>query len=127
MPTDPAAQVNAAVEAADATALPAPDPVDVRVHGAVTITERPARSLTTDQVPVGPNPAQVVNAVPTRASLRLRAGAVDTFIGPESVTAGTGYLLPAGQTITLDARCRVYAVTAGAAGVLYVLSEQNDG
>lgn len=126
--TDPAARELAAVEAADATPTPAPAPVDVRVTGAVSVTERPARTITTDQVPVTLTPTQVVNAVLSRARLRLTARGAAVFIGGPSVTVGTGYMLDLGESIDLDARCAVHAVTAepGSAS-LHILSEHNDG
>lgn len=128
MPTiDPAAAELAAVEHADDTPAPAPAAVVVRVDGAVSVTERPARTITTDQVPVSTQPAQVVNAVISRARLRLTARGAAVVIGGPSVTLGTGYAIEPGESLDLDARCAVHAVAAGAGAILHVLSEHNDG
>lgn len=128
MPTvDPAAAELAAVENADTTPAPVAAPVDVRVTGAVTVTERPARTITTDRVPVTVQPAQVVNAVLSRARLRLTARGAAVFIGGPSVTAGTGYELAPGESVDLSARCAVHAVALEAGAILHVLSEHNDG
>lgn len=131
MPTiDPAARELAAVEYADATPTPAAAPVDVRVAGAVTVTERPARTITTEAVAVGVAPARIVNAVISRARLFVQNDSTTgepIFIGGPDVTPGTGYRLGGGQSIELTARCALYACVAGGTSQVRVLSEHNDG
>lgn len=135
--TDPAAiEYDAVIEDTSVeTVHDADKPVDVTVVGAVVVNERPARSITTDQVGVvtlAP-PVRVANAIPTRERLRLRlraAGEDVVYIGTDQVTPGTGYVLAAGDTIDLSARCAVYAVAdPGNTGtpVLHILSEHHDG
>lgn len=135
--TDPAAiEYDAVIQETSAeTVDDVHKPVDVTVVGSVVVNERPSRSITTDQLAVvalAP-PVRVANAIPTRDRLRLRCRAAGTdlvFIGTDQVTPGTGYVLAAGDTIDLSARCAVYAVAdPGNAGtpVLHILSEHHDG
>lgn len=125
--TDPAALELAAVEHDDATRAALAAPVPVTVSGAVTVTDRPHRSLTTDTLAVnGPAATRIVNAVISRGRLLIACEAAPVFIGSASVTVGTGFALAPGERIELTTRGEVYACSEAAA-LVRILSEHNDG
>jgi hypothetical protein len=104
------------------------DPVDVRVVAPVRVEEFRARSLTSDQVPIGTSATRVFNALRTRDRLTLAARGGDVFLGASGVTTGTGYLLKQDTSVCIESTAAVYAVAA-AAGVatVHVLAEIREG
>lgn len=129
MPTDPAAAAAHAANAADQTVTVAPA-VDVRVQGPVTVTDRPARSITTERATLAGNrlPVQILNAVTNRTRAMITQwGAEIVYIGGPGVTVGTGYPVQAGQSITLHTRGAVFAVADADGHDLRILSELSEG
>lgn len=92
------------------------EPIDVRVVNPVVVEEFPARLLTTGQVvmALARVPVRVVPAFRTRLTVavtnRLTAGLLWVG-GQQQLTAGTGYLVDTGQTVTLDMNGEVWAVS----------------
>lgn len=98
----------------------------VTVSDPVLIKHVPARTLTTESVPVDVIAVRVASDLGQRAALTLRAAGADIFIGGPGVTVGTGFLVPVGTVLTLETSAAVYAVAAGPA-TMYVLSQHRDG
>lgn len=100
--------------------------IPVVVTDPVRIEDFPPRYVTTDQVPVNAVPARLVPAHRSRANVTIRAVGADIVIGSETVTIGTGFLIPAGTTFTVTASGAIFAVSTGPA-TAHVLAEHRDG
>jgi hypothetical protein len=105
-------------------------PVEVRlVSNVVRVEEHPPRSITTEQTPVGPvAPVRLVAERPQRVSVTVQAAGAAVFVGDAGVTPGTGYRVPDGATLTVEATAALYAITApGTNATAYLLSQHRDG
>lgn len=105
----------------------APEVVDVRVVDAVRVEEFPARSLIAYRNAVGVVAVQLAPELRTRAALHIRPTGGAIFIASSaSVTTGTGYTVPDGQAVRIEATDSVYAIAAGNVDVS-VMAEVREG
>lgn len=107
-----------------------PMAVPVTVADPVITKEVPARTFSTEQYPVGAVAQRIASGLNQRTSLAIQPTGSDIYIGAESgVTAGTGYLIPAGSSLVLETIAPVYAIsaTAGVTATVFVLSQHRDG
>jgi hypothetical protein len=118
-----------AYDAATDTAAPETDipSVPVEVVGPVETIERPALSVSTEQITVAAGvPVRLVGAVPERESVLIKASGGQMWVGNQTVTTGSGYMLNDGESITLTARCSLYAVTT-APVTAYIIAQHRTG
>lgn len=102
--------------------------VDVRVVTPVHVENYPARTIVTDQVPIGTTPQRVAGELRTRAHAMICARGGDVFIGGPQVTTGTGFLVKADQVLSIESTDGIYAIAA-AAGVatVHILTQIREG
>lgn len=105
---------------------PLPSAVAVTIADPVQTKALPPRSFTTEQIPVGVLAQRIASDLNQRVTVTIQPTGADIFVGNAGVTLGTGFLVPAGASLTLDTTAPVYAISAGAATV-YVLSQHRDG
>lgn len=106
-----------------------PAPIEVVSVATVNTDQVPARTLLSDQIAVTDAlPVRVAGEHRARRHLVLTAETAAVFLGGPGVTAGTGYKLAAGQTITLPVTGPVYAIAAPAApATVHVIGLVNEG
>lgn len=128
--TPQAADAYDAYDAATDTTFPDVDgaAVPVEVVGPVATIERSAVSVTTEQLPVSVgSTTRLFGAVPDRESVCIKAAGGSVWVGNQTVTPGTGFLLNDGESLVLTARCALYAVALAAGATVYVIGQHRDG
>lgn len=102
--------------------------VDVRVVEAVHVEDFPARTIITTRSAVGSTiSVQLHPRLRTRAALHIRpVGGTIYLANSSAVTVGTGYALPDGQALRIEATDAVYAIAAGPVDVS-ILAEVREG
>lgn len=128
-PTTPTPQVAEYVE--DVTGENA-DTIDV--HGIVPVTvvdpvrveDRKPRTLTTGVHPLTADvAARIAGETPSRSRLVItNTGAATGYVGNAGVSAGTGFPIAVGESLTIEAACEVWALGAT---TLAVLAEFHEG
>lgn len=111
-------------------AVPIAAPVEVTLtSNVVRVEDHPPRSVTTEQTPVtAVLPARLVAERPARVSVTIQPTGADIYVGGAGVTPGTGFRVPVDGSLTVEATCALYAITAaGGAATVYILSQHRDG
>lgn len=107
-------------------------PVAVIVTEPVPSAPRPGRSFTTGTTTLTATPERVANDVPTRRRVTVTAtgGAAGQYVtlGRSQALTGptTGYRLPSGESLTIEAAGEVWAASADGLAVS-VYAEYTDG
>lgn len=102
-----------------------PEPLEVRVLNAVRTEPYPPRTVLTDQVGAGVLAVRLVGEQVSREAVTITATA-DVFVGGPGVTLGTGYLIRAGERVTLTTTAPLWVIAAAPATV-YTLTTLHEG
>lgn len=96
--------------------------------GALQTTVAPTAALHAERYPLIPNiPSRIINAVAARDSVVIRPWGGNIYVGPESVSTGSGFIVPDGTALTLTVSSSIYAVTDTTGVEVHILSEHRDG
>lgn len=97
-------------------------PLPARAGGA----DRSA-NITTAQATLSTTAAEVLPASLVRRSVLLRNtdASISIYVGVLGVTSSTGFVVKAGETLSLNTRAAIYAVAASGTPVVHTLCEND--